>query len=563
MGSTESMPKVKSKRRRNLVGILLALSIAAGAAGACTGGDSSASDENLGPLVPTLRFAHYSADHDATVPEIARVLTEGFQDLGLTLEMEAMSFNALVERADTGDLPQDLALRSYGGNPERIDPGFWLQVPRILPCEEENGGPDWCGEYAKLAEEQQQVVDPDERLGLVFEAQEIFSQQLPWWYVLHFQDSVLYNSERWENVISSSPVSMHEGIVPWLFMSPKTDDRTLNWLSPAVMSTWNPLSEPAEYGFQRLVYDTFARDIQGELTAWAAESWEYVDDTTLEVILRDDMTFHDGEEVTAEDAVFSINYFLEWEPAEYAAALTGIKSAEQTGEYSFELKLSEPDASVPRRSLAFLVILPEHVWSEVPESVGVENAGDWDPIEDDAVIGSGPFRFERWIKGEETVLTAFEDHWEAPDYDQIIQQTIGSADAVREAMASGDADIVSSLGLPPANQEQLTSENDFLEQVTGQTLTTYFLEVNSRKAPFDDVSFRKALFYATDRQTARDQARIGYAVTGGASNVPVVLEDWYNAELPEPEFNLERAREILTDAGYGWDGEGRLHMPAD
>lgn len=551
--------------RRVVAGIVVVL-VAVGIVVAATGGDddqqTAATSGKLGPLVPTMTMVHYSSDYDPTVPEMARVVAEGYKQLGVSVKLEPVDFTTLIGQAIAGKQPEDIGFFGFGGNPERFDPDFWLL--NLSACKGQLNYTHLCDrELDRISAKQAQEFNPARRKALVDQAQRRWLEHdLGWWSVVQYESGIVYNSDKWSGVVNPAPVAPHEGLFPWLSMTPLTSDRDLTWLQPEDITTWNILAEEASGGFERLVYDTFLRDRQGKLIPWAARSYKYVSHTKLRVKLRPGMRFHDGRPVTARDAVFTINYLLKWQPPNFAAALEHIKHAEQVDDLTFDIELSKPDPAIPRKSLTYLIILPEHIWSSIPRSAGVKKPVDWNPTKDHAVIGSGPFKFERWVKGEETVLKANKQHWAAPKYDSLVRRNVGSADAARQAMVSGEGDVAQEFALPLPVQKDLADQHSNLKQVVVPTLTNYTVMLNTKETPFDNVAFRKALYAATDRQGVVDEAMLGFGEVAGASDVPIVLKDWYDNSLPKPTFDLDAARNILRKAGFGWDSKGRLHAPA-
>jgi peptide/nickel transport system substrate-binding protein len=367
---------------------------------------------------------------------------------------------------------------------------------------------------------------------------------------------MLWNSDRWENVTSSAPVPPHETTLhPWLDIAPTGDDRILDWAHLEDLSTYNILSETASVGWLRMIYDPFLTYDQSELVPWAAESWNRVDDTTIELKLREGMTFHDGQPVTADDAVFSINYMVELQPPAMSDALARIVSAERVDDLTFRVTLTQPDPAVFTQSLTDLVILPQHIWE------GVADPLNWNPVDAGGVIGSGPFTFESWTPNQAHDLGVHTGHWAAPDYDGIRRLSLGQADAVRAAMADGTADFASEV-LPSSSMERLSEEEDHLDFQEIEVFNTIMVWVNHEVRPFDDLEFRRALRMATNKERVALEGWLGFARPAGAGNVPEALGDWYNPDLEEIPYDIEGARQVLEEAGYGWDGDGRLHMPA-
>jgi peptide/nickel transport system substrate-binding protein len=337
-------------------------------------------------------------------------------------------------------------------------------------------------------------------------------------------------------------------------MTPTGDDRVVDWAYYEDVSTYNPLTEQTSQGWLKFVYDPYVRFDGGDIVPWAVASWTPVDDTTLELTLREGMTFHDGKPVTAADAVFSLNKMVELQPPVLADSLVAIESAEEVDELTFRINLAEPSPAILRQGLTDLVILPKHIWENV------EDPMSWDPIPDNGVIGSGPFTFESWERNQRHVLNTFKDHWAAPAYDGLRRLSLGQADAVRAAMVDGSADIATTV-LPVATMEQLGQSEDHLDFELAPTFSTKTVWVNHEKAPFNDLQFRRALKFATDKERIVLEGFLGFGSPAGEGIVPTALGKWYNSDLEVVPFDIEQARKVLQDAGYGWDSDGRLHFP--
>jgi peptide/nickel transport system substrate-binding protein len=538
---------MRTRSRKLLVGAAVTALVAG-----CTSDETD--PEDLGEIVPEMSLAYFASDFGATYEQSARVLADEFEQLGMRVNLEPIQFSTFVQEITVGGNLEDMALGSLGGDPDRLDPNFWVQA--MAACESPRNVTNWCNEeYSELAAEQAQTLDEDEREALVYQAQEIFQEEAPWWQISHETNGLLWNNERWENVTSPAPVPAWETTLhPWLDIRPTGDDRILDWAHSEDLSTYNILTETASVGWLKLIYDPFITYDQSELVPWAAEDWSRIDDTTVELTLRQGMTFHDGQPVTADDAVFSINYMLQLQPPGMSDALASIAGAEKVDDLTFRVSLTQPDPAIFTQALTDLVILPQHIWEGVPDPL------QWNPIDSGGVIGSGPFTFGSWTPNQEHVLGVHTAHWAAPDYDGIRRLALGQADAVRSAMVDGTADFASSV-LPASAMERLSEEQDNLDFMEVETFNTIMVWVNHAREPFDDVEFRRAMRLATNKERVALEGWLGFATVAGEGNVPNALGHWHNDELDEIPYNMEEARQVLEDAGYGWDGDGRLHMP--
>jgi peptide/nickel transport system substrate-binding protein len=532
------------------------LALAGLAAGLLSTGSAQAQGAALGEPVPELQVVYYAADMGPEFEQSARALASEWEKLGLSLQLVPVQFSTFVSQFIVGGQLEDIGVFTVGADPDRVDPAYW--VYDIAACGQRRNGSKWCDEaYTELATAQRSILDSEERVAAVHRLQEHFVAEMPFWPVINRTYGILYNSDKWENVTSPEPVAAHEELVnPWLAARPLTDDRWLDWAYFEDVSTYNPLAEEGAVGWLRFVYDTFAKNnAAGETVPWAAEAWRWVDDRTIEITLRDGMTFHDGEPVTAEDAAFTIQKVVEWAPPAMSSRTRNLAGAEQIDDRTFRIMLKEPDAAFEMTVLTYLFILPEHVWSNAPE-----NAIEWDVVAADAVVGSGPFKFRTWRVNEVHELEAHRDHFNAPAYDGLRRLALGQADAIRAAMMDGTGDIATTV-LPVATMSDLAAQNDHLAFIEVPSHSTMFVWLNNEKAPFDDHAFRLALRTASNKQRVVIEGWQGFGIPAAEGNVPRVLGRWYNSALEQIPFDVDAARAILEEAGYGWDSSGRLHYP--
>lgn len=515
-----------------------------------------AAAQELGERVPDLQIAYYAADMGPMYEQSARVLSEEWSKLGLTFRMQPVQFSTFISNIMVGGGLEDMAVFTVGADPDRVDPTYWLHD--LGACGARRNGAKWCDEaYTAKVREQREMVDQTQRIAAVKQAQQHFYDTMPWWPATNTVYGMVWNSDKWENVTSPAPVAAHEGLIdPWLSAKPKTDDRWFDWAHYEDVTTYNPLAEEGAVGWLRFVYDTFAKNnSKGETIPWAAASWEFTEPTNVKITLRQGMTFHDGEAVTADDAVFTINKVVELQPPAMSSRIANLAGAEKVDDLTFNIKLKTPDASFVTTVLPYAFILPEHLWANYEGDMVAR-----DVVADGVAIGSGPFRFKTWRINEIHELETFKEHFQAPGYDGVRRLALGQADAIRSAMLSGTGDIATMV-LPVAAMSDLATQNNHLDFLEIPSHGSMLVWLNNQKAPFTDPAFRKAMRVATSKERAAVEGWLGFAVPAGEGPVPKQLGMWYNADLPEITFDIEAARAALEQAGYGWDAQGRLHYP--
>ena len=522
--------------------------------------------EELGELVPPIMSLY---PNQPQWIEFWRAQVPNFEELGLELELEACEFSVCIEKMILEHDYGNLASIDFVGREERIDPHFFL-FEMLHSDRAVLGGNNmaWYSnpEYDALVDQQASELDQSRRQELVWEIQEMIARDRPS-YVLVFPDIIQpYNSDKWAGVVPrlGSGIARTNSIWTYIGIEPLTDQTELRvgWLEEP--PTLNPLAERGDVehiAMLRFIYDTFVK-LSPDLgvTPWAAESWNWVDDTTLDIVLRERMEFHDGEPVTVEDVKFTFDYVKEWDFPVWQQVTRQIENVEILDDRTVRFTLPAPFPAFLENILTYAIILPQHIWENVPEGVGVDVPDNWEPEE--MGIGSGPFKYGFWNRGQEVFLEANPDHWAAPNIDGVHFISVPSLEGLLGQMETQELDIVDFV-ISPTNAEQLESLG-YVQTVGTPNHGFYVTAPDVTTAPFNDVAFRRAVDQILDRQLMLNDVFGGAgSVAIGDSPITPLNEFWHNPNLENLEFNIADARQALADAGYGWDEEGRLHYPPE
>lgn len=276
----------------------------------------------------------------------------------------------------------------------------------------------------------------------------------------------------------------------------------------------------------------FAED--GSIVPGLAESWEVKEFGLIyDFTLHKGVTFHDGSDFTAEDAKFSIDRIGAEESANAQKALfASILQTEVIDDHTFRIVLNQPTGS-------FLFNL---AWGDAvmvaPESAG-DNANN--------PVGTGPFKFSRWVKGDSVELVRNDDYWGEPaKLDKATFKFISDPNAAFAAVMAEDIDAFP--GFPaPEILAQFQSDPRFIV-ITGSTEGETILSTNNKSGPLADVRVRKAIAHAIDRQALIDGAMFGYGEPIGAHFAPhhPAYVDLTLQSVHDPELS----KKLLADAGY-------------
>ena len=530
---------------------------------ACGGGQAGQlSDDEMGEPVPSLVILSSLPESNMVNYEMAQEIAEELQKLGVDIVAQPMDFAVLLDVLYGEDMDYDAFTIGWSGRIERLDPDMFIHS--IFHSDNAGVGGNNTSRYRNpafdaLADAQRQEMDVERRREIVFEAQEILAEDVPLITLYSRANMQTYNKERFDNVINIPGEGLFNEWTPFT-LTPLTDRTVPVVASNVNIDDINPLSSKSVYGWRnlRLIYDKLVRlSPEIEPVPWAAEKWEVVDNITIDVTLRSGMTFHDGVPVTVEDVKFSYELFIDENVEYFASFLAPIESVEVMDADIVRFNLKYAYAPFITNTLAQIPIIPQHIWENINNPVQYENS---------AAIGSGPFKLERFQTGEELVLSRFDDYFEPPIIDGYIFQIFASPEGVLTALELGTVDMVS-YDLVPAHTEQIANNEggryDHLELTEASDIGFFYLGMNLDRPPFDNREFRLAVAYLTDYDLALDVHLNGYGARGGAGlSIVEANEFWHNPAVPKhATYDPEKARQILEDAGFTWDSNGKMRMP--
>jgi peptide/nickel transport system substrate-binding protein len=503
-------------------------------------------------LVPVLDFPFSSAAHDPVRNEIGLLLTQTWEQLGIRVNPMPMDFDGYNAILTSGE-GYHAWISGYVSRPERLDPDVLLYQP--FHSESENNFSYYSNpEYDAAVDAQRSEMDIQARLEAVHEAQQILARDLPNIALYHVAEVHFYNNRLFENPTPMVGQGLYN-VWNLVDIVPLTDQRWMLMGEVESIDTPNPFAETtgANIEFMRLVYDLLARvGPDGSPQPWAAESWEVIDDVTVQVNLRQGMTFHDGEPLTAEDVKFSYDIQKEEGASIYKPFLEPISEVEIVDDHTLIFHLSTPYPALFQATFAQIYLLPQHIWESIPSPRA--DADNSHPI------GSGPFMFETWLVNEEIRLPAFKEHWNAPQVDGLIQVNYANPDALFQGLVNEEIFMHDRRLLPAAIEQAAGYEH--LTRVDLTDFGVYYVGFNLSQPPFDSLEFRQAIAHTIDYDTIVNTILAGYGTPGGGFIAPA-NEFWHDPTVEFPQYDLEAARQILADAGYEWDAEGRLYLPAN
>jgi len=275
----------------------------------------------------------------------------------------------------------------------------------------------------------------------------------------------------------------------------------------------------------------FAPD--GAVVPGLAESWDISEDgLTYTFNLRDGVTFHDGTDFTAEDAVFSLDRArAEGSTNAQPALFAGIESVTAADDTTLVVTLSAPNGS----------FLFNMAWGDAvmvaPESIDTAQTNP---------IGTGPFAFSEWVQGDRVELTRYDGYWGEPvALEAATFRFISDPNAAFAAMMAGDVDAFPNFPAPET-LAQFEADPRFTV-IVGSTEGETILSTNNQAEYLSDVRVRQAIAQAINRQDIIDGAMFGYGTPIGSHFAPH-NPDYVDLTGFAP-YDPDAARALLAEAG--------------
>ncbi len=271
-----------------------------------------------------------------------------------------------------------------------------------------------------------------------------------------------------------------------------------------------------------------------------AESWEISDDgTEVTMKLREDVTFHNGAPFTAEDVVYS------WERGsrdefQFSERWTLVDMVEVVDDYTVKLTVAGPQPLLLRNIAWNWGMVPKAYIEEVGEDGFTANP-----------VGTGPFMFEEWAKGDRITLKANPDYWREgyPKSETLIFRPIPESSTRVAAIQTGEIDIVTRL----SSEEAAALEGmDNVKIVSYPVDRVYYIAFNNLTSGLDqptmDPKVRQAMNYAVDVDSIIEALFDG---NGRPSTGYVTPANWgYDTEIQPFGYDPDKAKELLAEAGY-------------
>jgi peptide/nickel transport system substrate-binding protein len=283
------------------------------------------------------------------------------------------------------------------------------------------------------------------------------------------------------------------------------------------------------------IYEGLTRfDPAGKIVPGLAESWKHESPTSYVFKLRAGVKFHDGSPLTSQDVKFSFERNVAPESTnKRKRVFANFAEIETPDPMTVRIKLKEPSALLP-------FFLAEGTASIQSSATAATNRT--------APVGTGPYKFVRWTRGDSIEMERFADYSGPvkPTISRVVFRFMPDENSQVLALRSGQVDYVPYIAAVEAI-DSLKKEGSF-KITEGQTQGVLFLGMNNKKAPFDDVRVRRAMYYAVDAQMVNEGTHGGFGKKGGAQTNE--LNPYFVDVLGKPKYDVKAARKLLAEAGH-------------
>jgi len=325
--------------------------------------------------------------------------------------------------------------------------------------------------------------------------------------------------------------------------------------NPVTIDPINQLNHDAMVLGQTVFENLVEFDIDGTLKPQLAKALPQIsaDMLTYSFELRDDVVFHDGQKLTAEDVKYSFEHMLNPDnKASRRSIFTRLDRVEVDSPTKLRVILKEPYAPWLFFLTKYMGIFPK----------GSREKYGQDHFKSSPTgVGTGPGMFEEWRPNDYIAFKRNPNWWrkDLPHWERLVVRIIPE-DSVRVAyLLTGQTDIISAP--PPRDFPRLQK----MPNVTGGSRPTnggwFVMCANNAKAPFDDVNFRKAIAHAVDRKRLAEKVYFGLL---DACAIPAPPHGWWYDKQADDSlaFDLDKAKEYLAKSKYANGAEFDMLLPA-
>ena len=452
--------------------------------------------------------------------------------------------------------PNALMMRRYKGSPFNYDNYWHPKVNELLVKQDRTTG------------------NKERRAELIKECQRIFADDVGA-IISFFPDVVTAaNTRKFTGYVSTPGCGPTRDTFQWseVNLQPQTDDTTY---VKGTRTSMNSLNQPwsaggAEEFRLKFIYDgLFDAGPSLDIVPALATGGGFIDETTVELDLRDGVKWHDGKPFSPEDVKFSAEYYEQHDATSVVPFYDPVESTEilsRSGGGRVRFNLAEPDATFMTQGVVQSTIIPKHRWKDVGTPM------QYNP---ETPVGTGPFEFVEWEQGTRFRVDRWDNNWmwdesfrsevlgeqfeSGPGIESVLWVNVANITAMIGALQSSEIDAVDGvLSLPQANR---AAQSEAISKMTTDNFAPLDTKLMFSVPLIRDKEFRVALAKAVNKEGFVKTFLRGQATVQGENPISPLLDVWHASDAKNYEYDRSAARTILRKAGYTWDDEGRLHFP--
>ncbi len=287
-----------------------------------------------------------------------------------------------------------------------------------------------------------------------------------------------------------------------------------------------------------------------------AESWSVEGDNVWLFNLRRGVTFHNGGTFDADDVLYSLNRMKNWDKSGFKAQMSQVLEVAKVDQYTVRITTDGPAPTLLRKLTYAKMMDSEFAADKSDEFLGLHP------------VGTGPYMFSAWNKGESIKMAAHPKDWRpAPAFSEVEFKVLTNGATRIAAILSGAVDLADKV---PVMDVQRIEANDNLQFFKYPGLRLVYLQMDqgreetpyvAGKNPFLDLRVRQAFFLGIDAEAIVKHVMQGYAKVADQYSPEYVFG--HDSSIVRPPFNPEEAKKLLAEAGYPDGFEVVLDSPND
>ena len=361
------------------------------------------------------------------------IIAQTLNELGLDISVNAVPWPQMADQVWYKRLDEDswdLTMWQMVSRPERSDPDEFTY--NLFHSTTADKGYNFIGyvdpAYDALAEKQRRTMDPVARKVLIDQAQQHLADAAVNAYLVHPLLNFAYDNTQFKDGSAIEQAGLGiKNIWTYLNIEPINGNEDLVAQSLDEIQAINPffISGGTDSWITEIIWDRLLRISQdGTPQPWAAESFNWVDEKTIDISLRKNMKWHDGKPVTTADVIFSFEAPMNPEIVPmYSPFVKNIESMEDKGNNVVRFNLKSSNAAFLTSSLSKINLVPKHYYG--PMLKALEGTGNnAETLIEEKRIGSGPFKFIDWRQREQVVLESNSDHFNPPKVKRWIMKEV-------------------------------------------------------------------------------------------------------------------------------------------